>query len=148
MDGAQLVEIVRWASTLALGAAAVALELRTRRIPNGLTLGALLPTFAAAWALGRFGDAVTGFLVAGAFGIWVFNTRVLAGGGVKTAAMLGAAAGAAGGVALACAMVVLAATSAVMERRGKEMGQWPSTPTALGVTLVGLAARALWVRFG
>jgi Flp pilus assembly protein protease CpaA len=137
------VELARWLSTAVLGGACITAELRTKHIPNWLTLGALPLVFLAALLLDRLDDFAVGFLVAGCLCVALFRRGFLAGGGVKTAALLGACGGGAAGLAIAAAFSVVWLISEIEERRGREeRSAFPSTPIALVAALVGLGVRA------
>lgn len=136
----ELAGVTSWATTVVFGTLAIGFELRTRHIPNWLTLGGLIPAIAIAALTGRLADALLGFALAAVVGVFMFMQNGLAGGGVKTAALLGLCAGYAGGLALA-------ATGLVAYAIGKAWSRWrpaslqdtvPSTPFALAVTLGGM----------
>ena len=139
-------ESLRWVTTLALGTIAIGIELRTRLIPNWLTLGANVPVVAFAYVAGHGMDAIGGWFLAGIVGVWLFREQVLAGGGVKNAALLGAASGMAGGAALAALGVVFGAGWLLRERFAPPIGpgvQFRSSPFALTAALGGLALQAV-----
>jgi hypothetical protein len=139
---AQASEVARWAATVILGTMAIGFELRTKLIPNWLTLGGLVPVLALAFLTNRLGDALEGWLLAGAVGVWLFGRQVLAGGGVKTAALLGAAAGVGGGGALAIAGLLFGAGVLLWQRFSRPEKLWPavpSSPISFVTVLVGLA---------
>jgi hypothetical protein len=142
-------EVARWGTTMVLGVAAIGLELRTKHIPNWLTLGALLPLLVVAAWFDRLQDSVLGFFLAGGVGIWLFQRQALAGGGVKTAAMLGAGAGAVGGVFMAATFLIIWAVGEIYARMRSAPAlekSYPSTPVAYAAVIAGLAARAFFLR--
>jgi Flp pilus assembly protein protease CpaA len=149
MDGMELGEWVRWALTLGLGILAVVFELRTTRIPNALTLGGLLPAIGAALFFERGGDALLGGGLAFVAGFALFRSGSLAGGGVKTAILLGTTGGLVVGVVLAIACALFGAGLwlgvALVERGWLKVSldvRRASTPTILLLSLLGLALHA------
>lgn len=144
-------ELLRWCLCVVFGVALTVVELTTKRVPNWLTLGGLVPVFAVAAVYGRGGDAVAGALIAGAASYVVFHRRALAGGGVKAAFLLGGASGLVAGAVIGAMWLMFVGIPEVWVRcfasssaAQRTWPQVPSSPLNFAAALAGLVAHALW----
>lgn len=90
------------ASSIALGS--IVAEVRTGRIPNGVTLGGLLAVVATTLATGRVLDALVAISIVVVPLGWAFLRRLVPGGLVKLAVALGASVGSRGALVLVLAV--------------------------------------------
>lgn len=150
-NGVEVGELVRFVMTLGFALIAWGFEARTERIPNALTLGGLVPAVTVALLFGRGEDALAGAALALIPAYMVFRYRLIAGGAVKTALLLGTSGGVVVGALLggAAALVGLLRWGRLVraERRKVKLMIEPSfrsAPRLFVIALLGLVLQHLW----
>lgn len=137
--------ILRGALLTVILVLAVSSELRTKHLPNLLTLGGLVAALAAAAFTGHLLDALGGFVVVAVPFLFAFSRHWLHGGGVKLALALGASVGLVGApvIVLGAAFVFLGGRALRSRKPPTEIGpKVDSSPWLAAFSVLGFALSA------
>ena len=117
-------------------------ELRTNQIKNPITLGGLVAALFVAAFTGRFFDALGGFLLVAVPLLFAFWYRVLPGGAVKLAMVLGACVGVTGALVIVLGTALVLAVTLIPQMR-KPLNVSAKRPSSLWLSGLGVLGFAL-----